>query len=231
MYIKQNNMVVNKRLPKEFREKESPEERAIRYKEKKKQNEKRARELRKQEKLQNAENKRRLYFLAKTVKALGYNYKQIALKMGLTQQTMTWIFSVKDDCKLSMAENILDAIGFNLGVEIKNSNKKYISKEETTGGTESGVKYTIEGDIVSIQKELGQPMPEYIREINPEARMCFLADYFKSLGFRITDLSNKIEINLTGIRYIFVHDDIKISQIYQIAGKTGGEVIWKINKK
>ena len=61
--------------------------------------------------------------------------------------------------------------------------------------------------------------------------MYWLAQYIQSINLPIVELMARCEIDPTSLKYIFVKDDIKISQIYKIAKGTEGEISWKVNLK
>lgn len=222
-------MTTKKHLSKEERLAETDEQRRQRYTQSRREIEKAARAQRKKEQEENTLQNRRLSFLTNLIYAYGYNYSQIAKLVGTTEQAMSWFFSVKDDCRLSQAEVFLEAIGLELGVSIVG--KKPINLDKQLNGEISGVKYTIEGDILSSMKKIHPKMPDYVNNSTPGDRMYFLAQYLPTVGLPITELANRCDMDLSSLRYIFLKDDIKISRIYAIAKATGGEIVWRINEK
>ena len=207
------------------------EERKERYAKTKKETDRRERDNRKKEVEENRVADRRLSFLKSIFKTLGYTQAKIAELIGTTQQAMSWYFSVKDDCRLSQAEEFLKVIGYSLKVEIKN--KKRIVKKTPISlneGQNQGVRFRIEGDFKDLLRWSGRPKPYYLEKCSPDARMYWLAQYILLLNEPITQLMQRCEIDMSSLRYIFTKDDIKISQIFQIAGKTDGQISWKVNK-
>lgn len=225
-------MATRKHLPKEERQKETAEQRKERYAENKRKKEALARQQRREEMSENETANRRLSFLANIFKATGHNYSDIAKLCNTTQQSMSWIFSVMDDCRLSQAEQFLRVIGLDLKVELTNKNKqnKEFSLEDKKEGVNSGVHYTIQGDINEILKWTNPKMPDYINECSKDKRMYFLAKYIPNVGMNITELTERFGIEMTSLRYIFQKDDIKISKIFDIARATDAEITWKVNR-
>lgn len=226
-------MVKSKRAPAEIRQNETDGQRKSRYAKTKQQTEKAAREERQKEKLENTTADRRLSFLTDTIYSYGYNKSKIAKLLGESQQYLAWHFSVKDDCRLSQAEQILAVMGLELKVELKKDNVAHVPVRQfnKVEGQNTGVKFTI---INQTSKQITQhntTMPDYVNNCPPEARMYFLAQYLPNVKIPITALCNQCEIDMSSLRYIFQKDDIKISQIFQIAKGTGGEIRWKISDK
>ena len=223
----------NHHLAKDERLKETPEETKERYKKNKKEQEAAVRLQRRKEIEDNNVANRRLSFLTNIFKAYGYNNSMIAKKVGTTQQSMSWSFNVADDCRLSQAEEFLSVLGLDLKVEIRKDEKKNrrIDLADKKEGNNSGVKYSIEGDIIGDVHWINPKMPDYINECTPDKRMYFLATYIPSLGLNMKQLMEMTDMEMTSLRYIFAKDDIKISRIFDIARSTGGEIIWKVNNK
>ena len=213
---------------------ETEQEKKLRYSQRKAEVAKRERELRAQEKRENRENDRRLAFLANTIRAMGYTKSEIAAKIGLTQQALSWIFSVKDDCKLSLAKEILDSIDLTLSVEIR---KQEIAKttslklQQNKSGKNQGVPFVIEGDIIDTPFGNTYSIPSYISKCPEDSNMYFLAKHIIESQVPTNEILKNTDLDYTGLRYIFTKDDIRISHIYQIARSTGGEIVWKINRK
>ena len=98
-------------------------------------------------------------------------------------------------------------------------------------GQNKGVKFHIQGDFAEMASWNGRPKPAYLENCQREARMFWLAQYIQSLNEPITEMMRRCGIDLTCLRYIFVKDDIKISQIFKIASGTDGQIYWNITKK
>ena len=222
-----------KRAPEEVRQSETAEQRKSRYAKTKQQTEKAAREKRQKEKLENTTADRRLSFLTNIIYSYGYNKSKIAKLLGESQQYLAWHFSVKDDCRLSQAEQILSVMGLELKVELVNNKTvqtpiRHFKKAE---GENTGVKFTIINQTAKQITLQNTAMPDYINNCPPDARMYFLAQYLPNVKIPITELCNRCEIDMPSLRYIFQKDDIRISQIFQFAKGTGGEILWKISEK
>lgn len=216
---------------------ETPEQRKARYRHNKERREAKARAARRREIEENRTAGRRLSFLASLIHAVGLNMAQAGELCGISQQSMSWMFSVADDCLLSKAERILRKLGFILSVELKNKNicddPDRSVQNKTKPATlrtdvNDGVEFRIEGTLLDEMHIINPKMPWYVNECRPEDRMYFLAEYLPTCGMRITDLMRRCAIDMTSLRNIFTNDDIKISQIFKIAKATGGIIIWKI---
>ena len=194
----------------------------------KEQNERKKRE---EERQTNTVQDRKLAFLTNIIYSSGLDMKKVAAKIGTTQQALSWCFSVKDDCRLSQAEQFLNVIGYSLKVEIINQ-KTTVKKTQRpiNEGENQGVRFRIEGDFEDVLRWNGRSRPNYLEKCTPNTRMYWLAQYILQLNEPITELMSQCEIDLSSLRYIFTKDDIKISQIFQIARTTKGQINWKVNK-
>ncbi len=213
--------------------KETPEERIARYRQNKKNKEQEEREKRREEKLANKASDRRLVFLVNVFQTLGYTTKKVGEIAGISQQLLSWYFSVKDDCRLSVAQHLMDSIGYNLGVKFKKEDTEIVTIDlgNKKEGNNNGVRFTIEGDIQKDLKWKNPYIPAFIQECNKSKRMNFLANYFTSLKLGVLEFCQACGMDPTSLRYIFMKDDCRISQIFDIAKGTGGEIIWEINRK
>lgn len=212
---------------------ETTEERNARYAKTKKEKISELRKVRKQEKLDGNASNRRLSFMTNIFSAMGITYKDAGKLCGRTQQAMSYIFSVADDCKLTVAESILDALGLELKVAYKKDDAKQqiINLGEKKTGKNDGVAFKIEGDFIGAQKWAREEMPQYMRNCQPGDRLYFLASYLPTTGMSITTISRLSGIEFTSFRLMFANDDIRISHIFNIAKATGAEIIWTVNKK
>lgn len=212
---------------------ETPDEKIERYRQNKKNKEQQERGKRKEEKLTNKASDRRLAFLINVFQTLGYSTKRVGVLAGVSQQLLSWYFSVKDDCKLSMAQRLMEAIGYNLGVKFKKGNTEIVTLDlgNKKEGNNNGVKFTIEGDLQKDLKWKDPYIPAYIQECDKNKRMNFLANYLTSLKMGVVEFCKACGIDPTSLRYIFDMDDCKISQIFKIAKGTGAEIVWEIKRK
>ena len=218
---------MTKNKTKQERLMETEESRLLRYSRQRKENERLAREARKREIRENRRSDRRLFFIIKTISSLRLTQKEIAARIGKTQQTLSWAFSVKDDCRLSLAQQIMNCMGYSLGVWIKRDAPKNSIKDRRSG-CNKGTVFVIEGEIV--EDYPFKRFPDYIRNCNPDRRLYFLAEYLMEIGDGTKEITRKTNLDLTSIRHMFMQDDVKISQIFNIARRTGGVIVWTINK-
>lgn len=202
------------------------------YKRNRKIKETSLREKRRAEKNENNTSNRRLSFLTKIFKALGYNKVEIAKLAGETEQSLYWKLNTVDDCKLSQAQRYLELIGLNLKVRL--DNKKSIAPiklEKNKSGMNNGVKFKIEGDIFEDDYKINTKYPDFIVGCAPGSRLYFLAEYIMSLNVRFSVFLEKVEMEFTSMKRYFSTDDIKISVLFKIAEKTEGDIVYIINKK
>lgn len=199
---------------------------------------KKNREKRKQEALNGTKQNRHLAFLYNVMVARGHNMSSLAKLMGCTQQSLHWIFNVRDDCKISRAEEILDALGLNLKVRLKRETddnlqaKMRIQELKEKKFNSNGVENSITGDFI----ELNEPVrpvkvPDYILNCPKDARLRFLADYFIDLEIGLKQFENMMGFSNSYLLAAITRDDMLISQVFTIAEKTGGQIVWEINRK
>ena len=211
---------------------ETPEEKTIRYRKNKQIKDNADRLKRKEELDEGHADERRLAFIADIFQTLNYSFYAISKRTDFSQQSLSWMFSVKDDCRLSQAEKLLDSVGYSLAVELKTDrNILKINTAPSTSRSISGVKVNIVGDFAKLIRRGGYKKPSIVLSCQPTARMYWLAQYIQSINLPIVELMARCEIDPTSLKYIFVKDDIKISQIYKIAKGTEGEISWKVNLK
>jgi len=208
---------------------ETPEQRQARYRQNQKNREAHVREERKREVAQNQTKDRRLSFLVSVITALGYKLSQVGRMCGFSQQSISWMFGVVDDCLLSKAEKLLGAVGITLKVRIKKEGSVPPRSPKPKSGSNKGVKFRIEGRFAEEVHLTNPKMPDYVNNCTPSDRMYFLALYLPTCGMPITSLMKKCGIQMASLSYIFTHDDIKISQLFKIAKATGGEIVWKVD--
>lgn len=198
----------------------------------KSQKEKTLRHLRKQEKAEGQTEERLLAFLDQIIRSCGYNHKTFAEKAGLTPQSVHWIFSVVDDCTLSKAEELLAAIGLTIRATLEpDKGAKPQAKLEKTTWQNDNVTMVIKGDIDSIaQKGNAYPYPDYIKNYPKEGRLYWLAKLIQDQGYNMTSFSKLIGYEPLSVRYWFNVDNLRISQLRDIARVTSMKIVWEINK-
>ena len=201
------------------------------YQDRRTEQSKKLRAIRKKEKETNTTDSRRLAFLQNILTAYGYNQKTIAEKLGCTPQNINWIFSVKDDCFLSRAEEMLAICG--LAVKVKLTREENTLKEtpktlQSAEFNSAGVLNRIDADILVGIKKNPVFYPKYITECPETSRMRFLADYITENKKSIAEVEKLLEISHGNVVHYFVKNDINISKIFTLAEKTGSDITWKI---
>lgn len=195
------------------------------------------REQRKKEKEEGRLYTRRLAFIENIMKAYGVSRPELARRMNNTAQNLYWIFSVRDDCSLGKAKEMLSKLGIRLEVEIVRKSKKKAqsprkieSREYTTS---DNVVSRLVGDLPDIVISADEiRIPEYISGYPDGKNISFLARYIESVGYPITKLESLIGMSRGAFRQIFMteRDDVDISKIYDIARVTDGEINWIVTK-
>lgn len=209
----------------------APEKRK-QYDKTKSDKDRRNRLLRKEEKKNNTTDTRRLAFLSNIMKAYGHNQKTIADALGCTQQNIYWIFSVRDDCQISRAEEILAICGLTLEIKLENTALGRPAQMLRSASFVSGdVVNRLEADLPITLTTRSVNTPDYIRNCPEGARMRFLADYINETGRNVALIESKAGMSRGNVVHFFQRDDMAISKLYDIAKGTGAEITWKIQKK
>lgn len=177
---------------------------------------------------------RRLQFIRICAEAQGYQTGELARVCGTSQQLMRYYLDVRDDCQLSVAENILDKIGIGLEVSIE----RVKDDEEEEKVSIEGKSFRIEGLVPGLPKEADAGkarIPEFLEEMAaPGRRLTFLGEYLLGPGRQflykrpVNIANDKVMLNL---RVAAERDDIRVSQIYEVAEQSGGKVVWKVNMR
>ena len=211
-------------------------ERRKEYAEKKRKTEHELRMKRKEEVLQNKTQNRRLAFISNIITASGYNEAAIARLTGKNQQLIHWYLSVRDDIKLSTAKELLEAIGINLSVSLKQTKpvvKKFMSYSTIVENEDNAsVKVNIEGDeqLINTQQD-SHYLPDYIMKYPEDGPLSFLAELLIAQKISITELCfGVLDIDPVSLKRIFVTNDIKISRLVDIAARTNCEICWKVER-
>ena len=209
---------------------EALEERKRKYAQKQSETNKTRRAERKREKLEGQTDSRRLAFLSSIMSAYGYTQQSLAEALGCTPQNIYWIFSVRDDCSLSKAEEIMCVFNLSLKVELKPSAPQKAYKPLNTCGFtfEGNVKNRIEGNLPILKPSA--KYPKYITECPTESRVRFLADFLISLGKSISTIEKECEWSHGNIMGAFEREDITISKIYKLAQCGNAEIIWHVDE-
>lgn len=190
------------------------------------------REERKREVREGRTSERRLAFLASIMEAYGINQKNLAELLGTTPQAVNWLLSVKDDMKISRAEEFMDKLGLSFRIEFKQKEpqKKEIQIEEKEFSS-SGVKNTIRGSIIETMKFASADTPSYIVNYPEDGRLAFLANYLKTRKGSLSELCEQCGYAVNFFHNVFVRNDMQISQVFKIAQVTGQEIVWSIEQK
>ena len=219
----------NKRLLTEEKSKEYAENRQKRNKEN--------REQRKKEKEEGKLGSRRLAFIENIMKAYGVSRPELARRMNNTAQNLYWIFSVRDDCTLGKAKEMLSKLGITLDVKIVRKSRKKAPSPRTIESreytTSDKVVSRLVGDLPDIIMSADEVrIPEYISGYPDGKNLSFLARYIESVGYPISKLENLIGMSRGAFRQIFMtkRDDVDISKIYDIARVSDGEINWIVTK-
>ena len=206
---------------------ELSEEKKRIYAENRKQKNKELLQQRKEEKEENKTQERRLAFIQNILNSYGVTRNDLARELGNTTQNLYWIFSVRDDCTLSKAEEILAVCNINLAVELKTKIKRLDKREFLS----DGITNKIVGELAEMSTFHTIKQPKYIIDCMKENRMYFLAKFITENEIETRLLEKKIESSHGHLRQIFVTDNIYLSTIYKIANATNSEILWKISAK
>ena len=192
---------------------------------------KQQRDLRKAEKREGRTDERRLAWLDELIRSCGFNHKTLAEKAGMTPQALHWIFSVADDCTLSKAESLLNAIDLKLRVKIaplegKKANQKTIRKTWQS----DDATMEIAGDVNITTPASNYPYPDYIQNYPENGRMSWLVNFIVEKGLSMRSFGMCYGLEPLMVRYWITNDDIRISQLIETATKMNMKIIWQINK-
>ena len=206
---------------------EITEEKKQEYAENRKQKNKELLQQRKEEKEENKTQERRLAFIQNILNSYGVTRNDLARELGNTTQNLYWIFSVRDDCTLSKAEEILAVCNINLEVELKPKIKRLDNREFLS----DGITNKIVGELAETSTFHTVKQPKYITDCEKDSRMYFLAEFITENEIDTRLLEKKIESSYGHLRQIFMTDNIYLSMIYKIANATNSEILWKISAK
>lgn len=186
------------------------------------------REERRREKREGRKHERLLAFFDEIIRSYGLNHKTFAEKAGMTPQAVHWIMSVEDDCALSKLEYMAKALGLEVRLMLKplpRTRRRFRLKR--TEWIHDGVEISVEGKWDSA--DLANPrqrIPSYVASYPEGGRLNWLSNFFKEDGLSLAQLSELTGINQARIWYWFNTDDIRISQIRDIAKATGRKMVW-----
>lgn len=174
---------------------------------------------------------RRLAFIDNIVKAYGYTQVTLAKLLDCTPQNIYWIFSVRDDCAVSKAQEILGAMKLALRIELKRKEPAINKAEKLNTATfqSNAVVNKIKGEIPFINGTSTSQVPDYVRDCPKDSRIRFLADFLIENNYSINYLEQIVGIAHGNIMNYFIRQDMPISKVYDIARVTESEIIWNIN--
>jgi predicted transcriptional regulator len=222
-------------MPQEKRnERRVTDEKRLNYSKTKSEKNALERSKRKEEKKQGKTQERLLAFLENIISSQGYNHKTFAEKLGTTPQSLYWIFSVKDDCDLTKVEELVRALGYTITLEFKDDPKaknKFKQALDKTTFESNDISIRIEGEILpAISKGNNYPTPDYIKSYPENGRLHALANLFNEGGHTLREFSEITGIPSYTLRLFFSRDNIRISQIANIAKAFGLSIVWKLNR-
>lgn len=187
------------------------------------------RKARKQEKENGLIDTRRLAFLLYLMNSLGFTYVRLSKGIGCTSQNIHWIFSVRDDCMLSMVEKIAKAMGLSISVRLK---KETQDPQRTVNFRDSNTASSLiiaEG-ILPQGIILCGHLAQEVLNCPESSRLFFLANYLKSLGCGLRELERHCGYGRGTLTKVFRSNDIYVSKIYEIARATGAKIEWTVDK-
>lgn len=194
------------------------EEKRIEYAQTKAENERRKRQARKSETEQGKTGERRLAFFEQIVRTQGYNWKKLAEASGLTAQAISWWVSVADDAKYSKIQEVLAAVGIMLTAKLERSLPQPAERGQ----------YKIVGVLPPVNRNPTASSRYLIDCIENGGRLAFLAQYIMDNRHTFQEVCNLCGMEQTSLRSYFMHDDIKVSQIYRIAQCLDASVTWEV---
>lgn len=200
------------------------QEKKERYNENRKKKIAQRKEEREQEKKSGNTGRRRLAFARALIKQRGVTLSQVADRMGMTQQALSWIFNVQDDCYISVLKRMMDAIGIDCQVGFGEKDTHKAEEPQATADI-----FSFEGNVT-----IGKPksdLPDYITDCPPDANMRFLADYIKGKYHNMNAFNIATGTNHTSMKGFFQHDDIKLSFLAMFAEKLNTKIRIKLNEK
>lgn len=211
------------------------EEKKAEYKKTRQDNVRRKKETRKLEKEQGRTGERRLAFLFDIILSYGLTFKQVAAMIDMSPDVLYWYNSTSDDCKLSIAEKILDALGLTLSVKLEKKPVPAVLMQKEVAPNHLGgpgrVTTRVEGLLKYPAISRNLRYPRYLEEVTPDSRLYFLKEAILESHLSIAKFSQNVGIDSTCIRYYFQRNDIIISSIYKIAAGMNYNIVWKVYPK
>lgn len=161
-----------------------------------------------------------LGFLWKIIFLMGLVPSTFAKACGISQQLMHH-YRNSDDCYLSTAQHLLGRVGISISPYLKNRERK----EDGDWPLATGLNYAIVGQLPTRKARA----PKYIRDsAASDSRLSFLSRALLRLSER--EICTRTGLKRGKLIWIFKHDDMHISDLYQIASAMGLEVVWKVSE-
>lgn len=190
--------------------------------------EKALRAQRRREKEEGRKHERLLAPIEAIFRSRGYNYKTVAEHAGITCQAVSQIFGQNDDAPLRTIQSLLRAIGLSLTVSLRPPGGR--RRTLKTEWDYRGVGVSIKGSL-STQSRCGSyPLPLFVVDYPEDGGAAFLADIIKERRCNLTQFAKITGINQPRLRNIFIHDNIRIREIYVIARALGMRVILTVTE-
>lgn len=169
----------------------------------------------------------KLLFVRELMKANGFTYKMVAERIGKSQQSISWAFRT-DDTTLNTLKEMCRVMGYELDVEFVTEREPldltgmtdvFIVEEHTDTTAEDMVAY-------GVRKGMGF----FRNSIMNNDNMAFVARLAMEKGMTMTDFAKLLGMSYQRVQAWFRYDRIGVSNIYQIATKTGAKVKWTLKR-
>jgi len=160
----------------------------------------------------------RLGFVRTLMENRQITVKEMSERIGITPQMMSYIFNVNDDCTLDVLYRMMNEMNIDCSVSYELPAPK---KQKNAANYEFG------GDVIVGKRNI---LPDYVQNVPADARLRFLADTMKETELNLVEFSDKVGIFRQAFRRFFKKDDIKISQICDIANALGAKIHWQLNE-
>ncbi len=149
----------------------------------------------------------------------GVSLKDLAKRIGITPQMLSYMFNVSDDCTLDVLYRMMNEINIDCSVSYELPAPK---KQKNAANYEFG------GDVIVGKRNI---LPDYVQNVPADARLRFLADTMKETELNLVEFSDKVGIFRQAFRRFFEKDDMKISQICDIANALGAKIVWTLERQ
>lgn len=171
----------------------------------------------------------KLLFVRELMKANGFTYKMIAERTGKSPQSISWAFKT-DDTTLNLLKDMCRAMRYDLDVEFVTERKPL----DLTGMTdvfiveEDADDDTTAEDMINYGIRRG--MDYFRNSVMKNDNMAFVARLAIERGMTMADFAKLLGMSYQRVQAWFRYDRIGVSNIYQIATKTGAKVKWTLKR-